>query len=177
MTLSRGSARARGELEITEAIQGLIDKGLTVRSHVVSGWWKDIGKAEDIPEANQLVLSDLEPYNKGRLEECVTATGKIAIDHGAQVKSNCTLRGPLITGKNCQIGPDTYIGPYTSIGDSVTIKGREVENSIILSDTIIECRGRIVDSLVGQGSRVVSREDTLPKGYRLIIGENTFASI
>lgn len=136
-----------------------------------------MGKAENIPEANQLVLSDLEPFNKGRLEESVTATGKIAIDHGTQVKSNCTLRGPLITGKNCQIGPDTYIGPYTSIGDNVTIKDGEVENSIILSDTIVECGGRIVDSLVGQGSRVASREGNLPKGYRLIIGENTFVSI
>jgi len=167
----------RGELEITEAIQRLIDMGLTVRSHVVSGWWKDTGRPEDIFEANQLVLSDLNPFNKGRLESDVTATGRIAIEDGTVVKAKCTLRGPLIIGRNCEIGPETYVGPYTSIGDNVVIKGGEIENSIILSDTVIECGRRIVDSLIGKGSRVVSNEVNLPRGYRLIIGENTFVSL
>jgi len=167
----------RGELEITEAIQGLLDMGLTVRSHVVSGWWKDTGRTEDILEANQLVLSDMRPFNKGTFEENVTATTKIAIEEGALVKSGCTLRGPLIIGRNCQIGPETYIGPYTSIGDNVTIRGGEIENSIILDDSVIECGKRIVDSLVGKGSKVVSSEVNLPKGYRMIIGENSFVSL
>ena len=167
----------RGELEITEAIQRLIDMDLTVRSHVVSGWWKDTGRPGDILEANQLVLSDLNPFNKGRVEGDVTTTGRIAIEDGTVVKTRCTLRGPLIIGGNCEIGPETYVGPYTSIGDNVVIKGGEIENSIILSDTLIECGRRIVDSLIGRGSRVVSNEAILPRGYRLIIGESTFLSL
>jgi len=167
----------RGELEITEAIQRLIDRGLTVRSHLVSGWWKDTGKPEDILEANQLLLSDLNPFNKGRLEGDVTTTGKIAIEEGTVVKTKCTLRGPLIIGRNCEIGPETYIGPYTSIGNNVAIKGGEIENSIVLSDTVIECGKRIVDSLIGKGSTIVSNEVNLPRGYKLIVGENTFVSL
>ncbi len=167
----------RGELEITDAIQRLIDRGLVVRSHVVSGWWKDTGKPEDILEANQLVLSDLSPFNKGKLEGDVVTTGRIAIEEGTVVKTRCTLRGPLIIGRNCQIGPETYIGPYTSIGDNVAIKGGEIENSIILGDTVIECGKRIVDSLVGKGSRVFSNEVNTPRGYKLIVGENTLLGL
>jgi len=167
----------RGELEITEAIQKLIDMGLTVSSHVVSGWWKDTGKPEDILEANQLVLSDLSPFNKGRFEDDVTATGRIAVGDGTMVRTKCTLRGPLMIGRNCEIGPGTYVGPYTSIGDNVVIKGGEIENSMIFDDSVIECGRRIVDSLIGKGSRVVSNETNLPRGYRLIIGENTFIGI
>ena len=167
----------RGELEITDAIQRLLDIGFQVSSHIISGWWKDTGKPEDILEANQFVLSDLSSYNKGRFEDGVVTNGRIAIEDGSVVKSNCTLRGPLTIGRDCEIGPGTYIGPYTSIGDNVVIKGGEIENSIILSDTVIECGKRIIDSLIGKGSRVVSNEIGLPKGYRLIIGENTFLSM
>ena len=167
----------RQELEITDAIQQLMNMGHQVTSHIISGWWKDTGKPEDILEANQFVLSDLTPYNNGKFEEGVVANGKIAIENGAIIKSNCTLRGPLIVGKDSEIGPDTYVGPYTSIGDNVVIKGGEIENSIILSSTTIECGKRIVDSLIGKGSRIVSNERNLPKGYKLIVGENAFLSI
>jgi len=167
----------RGELEITEAIQKLIDMNLSVHSHVVSGWWKDTGRPEDVLEANQLVLSDLEPYNNGRVECGVVATGRIAIGEGTVIKTECTLRGPLIVGRNCDIGPGTYIGPYTSIGDNVVIRGGEIENCIVFADSIIKCDKRIVDSLVGKGSRVVSNEAGAPRGYRLILGENAFVSL
>ncbi|MBS7622850.1 glucose-1-phosphate thymidylyltransferase [Candidatus Bathyarchaeota archaeon] len=163
----------RGELEITDAIQGLLEMGLEVSSHVISGWWKDTGRPEDILEANHLILSDLTSYNKGKLEDEVAVTGKIAIEEGTVIKSKSTLRGPLIIGRDCEVGPCTYVGPYTSIGDNVVIRGGEVENSIVLSNALIDCGKRIVDSLVGRESRVVSNETTLPKGYRLVIGENT----
>jgi glucose-1-phosphate thymidylyltransferase len=167
----------RGELEITDAIQELVSMGLEVSSHIISGWWKDTGKPEDLLEANQFVLSDLTPYNKGWFENDVVTNGKIAIEAETIVKSKCTLRGPLIIGKNCEIGPGTYVGPYTSIGDNVVMKGGEIENSIILSGTIIECGKRIVDSLVGKGSKIISNDTSLPKGYRLVVGENTFLSL
>jgi glucose-1-phosphate thymidylyltransferase len=167
----------RGELEITDAIQELMNMGCDVTSHVIRGWWKDTGKPEDILEANQFVLSDMIPYNKGIFEKDVIASGKIAIENGVVIKPNCTLRGPLIIGKDSKIGPDTYVGPYTSIGDNVVIKGGEIENSIILSNTIVECEKRIVDSLIGNGSKIVSNERNLPRGYKLIVGENTYLSI
>lgn len=151
--------------------------GLEVTSHIISGWWKDTGKPEDLLEANQFVLSDLTPNNKGLLEDGVVVNGKVAIEDGTMVKSNSTLRGPLIIGKDCEIGPGTYLGPYTSIGYNVVIRGGEIENSIVLSDTIIECGKWIVDSLVGKGSNIVSNENGLPKGHRLIVGENTYLSI
>ena len=176
-SIDRLRPSARAELEITDAIQGLLDMGLEVSSHVISGWWKDTGRPEDLLEANQFVLSDLSPYNKASFQDGAVASGKVAIEDGTVIKSNSTIRGPAIIGRNCEIGPETYIGPYTSIGDNVAVKGGEVENSIILSDTVIECGKRIVDSLVGKGSRVVSNAANLPKGYRLIIGENTLLSI
>ena len=128
-------------------------------------------------EANQFVLSDLNPYNTGQFESSVTVNGRIGVDGGTIVRANCTLRGPLVIGRNCEIGPGTYLGPYTSIGDNVVIRGGEIENSIVLSDTIIECGKWIVDSLVGKGSKIVSNEVGLPKGHRLIVGENTYLSI
>jgi glucose-1-phosphate thymidylyltransferase len=167
----------RGELEITEAIQELVNMGLEVRSQIVSGWWKDTGKPEDILEANQLVLSDLEPFDRGSVEEGAIITGKVGVDEGAIIRRGCSVRGPVIMGKNCEIGAEAYVGPYTAIGDNVVIEGGEVENSIIMSDCTIRCGKRVVDSLIGSGSRVVSADVNLPKGYKLIIGENTFISI
>lgn len=167
----------RGELEITEAVQGLMDMGYEVASHVVSGWWKDTGKPEDILEANQLVLSDIRPINRGRLEGDAIVTGKVSIDEGTVIGTGCTIRGPVIIGRNCKLGPETYVGPYSSVGDDVSIRGGEIENSIIVGDTVIECGKRIVNSLIGRNSRIVSADMNLPKGYKLILGENTFISI
>jgi len=167
----------RGELEITEAIQNLIDWKLKVKAHTIKGWWKDTGKPEDLLEANQLILSDLEPLNEGKIEKEVVMTGKVAIGPGTIIRKGCHIRGPTIIGKNCNIGPDTYIGPYTSIGDNATIKGGEIENTIIMNDTIIGCCKRIVDSLIGKNSKIFSADKTLPKGYKLFIGDNTSLSI
>lgn len=167
----------RGELEITEAIQGMMDRGYNVGYRKVSGWWKDTGRPEDVLEANQLVLSELKSFNRGKVEKGVTVSGNVGIGEGTVIRKGCTVRGPVIIGKKCAIGPDTYIGPYTSIGDNVVIKGGEIENTIIVGDAVIECNKRIVDSLIGRNSRIVSADKTLPKGCRLIIGESTFVSI
>jgi glucose-1-phosphate thymidylyltransferase len=163
----------RNELEITDAIQSLLEDGLEVRHHLVRGWWKDTGKPEDILEANQLVLSELSSYNKGTLERDVKASGIICIDEGTAVLSGTTLRGPLIIGRNCKIGPGCYIGPYTSIGDNTVVQGAEVENTIIMGDCRIECEKRIVDSLIGRNTHISDSGNSLPRGSRFIIGENT----
>jgi len=163
----------RNELEITDAIQTLLNDGLEVRHRLVKGWWKDTGLPEDILEANQLVLSELLSYNRGRLEKDVKFSGIVCIGDDTVVRAGTTLRGPLIIGRNCEIGPDAYVGPYTSIGDDTLVRGAEVENTIIVGNCKIECKRRIVDSLIGSNTQISDSENTLPRGSRFIIGENT----
>jgi len=111
----------RGELEITEAIQTLMDWGLKVGYEFVSDWWKDTGRPEDILEANQLFLSDIKLSNLGTVEEDVTLDGKVSIGRGTTIPRGSTVRGPVVIGKNCEIEPEAYVGPYTSIGDGAAI--------------------------------------------------------
>ena len=167
----------RNELEITDAIQTLLDDGLEVRHRLVKGWWKDTGLPEDILEANQLVLSELSSYNRGRLEKDVKVSGIVCVGEGTVVRAGTTLRGPLIIGKGCEIGPDAYVGPYTSIGDNTIIRAAEVENTIIVGNSKIECKRRIVDSLIGSNTQISDSENSLPRGSRFIIGENTIICI
>jgi len=164
----------RNELEITDAIQTLLNDGLEVQHRIVKGWWKDTGLPDDILEANQLVLSELSSYNRGRLEERVKISGIVCIGDGTVIRAGTTLRGPLIIGNNCEIGPDAYVGPYTSIGDNTLVRGAEVENTIIVGDCKVECKRRIVDSLIGRNTQIIDSASNLPRGSRFIIGENTF---
>ena len=163
----------RNELEITDAIQILIDDGLEVRHRLVKGWWKDTGLPEDILEANQLVLSELSSYNRGRLERDVQVSVLACVGEGTVVHEGTTLRGPLIIGKGCEIGPDAYIGPYTSIGDNTLVRGAEIENTIIVGNCKIECKRRIVDSLIGRNTQISDSPNSLRRGSRFVIGENT----
>jgi glucose-1-phosphate thymidylyltransferase len=164
----------RNELEITDAIQALIDDRLEVRHRLVKGWWKDTGRPEDILEANQLVLSELASYNKGTVRQDVQVSGVVCIDSGTAVHTGTTLRGPLVIGKNCEIGPEAYIGPYSSIGDNTIIRCAEIENTIVVGDCRIQCKKRIVDSIIGRNTHITDSASTLPSGSRFIIGENTF---
>jgi glucose-1-phosphate thymidylyltransferase len=162
----------RNELEITEAIDGIRTNYQRVEAIKVKGWWKDTGKPEDILVANHLVLEEIEPSAEGCSEDDVIIRGRVRIGQDTVVKSGTVIRGPVIIGRQCVIGPDTYIGPYTSIGDKCTIIGGEIESSIVIENTHIECKQKIVDSLIGGGSRIISSNDRLPKGYRFVIGEN-----
>ncbi|MBM4237658.1 MAG: glucose-1-phosphate thymidylyltransferase [Euryarchaeota archaeon] len=162
----------RNELEITDAIDGLMRTG-RVKARLVRGWWKDTGKPEDILMANHLVLETLERRNEGTLDEDVRLIGRVSIGRGTSVKRGSVIRGPVMIGENCLIGPDTYIGPYTSIGDGTTIINGEIESSIVIGGAYIDCGKKIVDSLIGAGCRITSSEDALPKGCRFIIGENS----
>ncbi|MCK4497311.1 MAG: glucose-1-phosphate thymidylyltransferase, partial [Candidatus Aenigmarchaeota archaeon] len=139
-------------------------------------WWKDTGKPEDILEANRLVLDDIEPMNKGKTEDEVSIHGRVSIDEGTVIKKGSVIKGPVIIGKSCGIGPNTYIGPYTSIGDKTTIRNGEIEDSIVLGESEIDCKRKIVGSLIGKNSTIKSY-DKLPHGNRLIIGENTILEI
>jgi glucose-1-phosphate thymidylyltransferase len=138
----------RGELEITDAIQRLIDGGLRVDPHVVRGWWKDTGKVEDILEANRLILDDLEERIDGDLVDA-RVDGRVVVEAGARLE-RATVRGPAIVGARSRIS-DAYVGPYTAIGEDVSIVRAEVEHSIILSSSSVEdLQGRMEASLVGR---------------------------
>jgi glucose-1-phosphate thymidylyltransferase len=165
----------RGELEITDAIQELLNTELKVDSHIVKGWWKDTGKPEDVLDANHLILDVLESENYGEVEDGAKISGRVSIGERTVIKANSVIRGPVIIGENCHI--DAYIGPYTAIGDNTKIIGGEIESSIVVGDAIIECNERIVDSLIGNHSNIVSKENSLPRGHRFIIGENSVVNL
>ena len=119
---------------------------------------KDTGKPEDLLEANQLVLQDLERKNEGTGEESATIHGKVSIGRGTIIHCRTTIRGPPIVGDHCTLGPNTYIGPYTSIGDTVTIRNTEMENSIIMKGAHIDRGRRIVGSLIRREVKILGVE-------------------
>jgi glucose-1-phosphate thymidylyltransferase len=164
----------RGELEITDAIQALVDRGLRVDPHIVHGWWKDTGQVQDMLEANQLILDDLDERIEGELVDS-RVEGRVVIAAGARLE-RATVRGPAIVGGGTQI-TDAYIGPYTAIGDDVTISKAELEHSIVLSgSSIADLEYRIEASLIGKNVRI-GRGPALPKAYRFVVGDNADVQI
>jgi glucose-1-phosphate thymidylyltransferase len=160
----------RGELEITEALQGLLNTGHKVGYKFVTGWWKDTGTVEDILEANRLVLDDIKKKVEGMVEEKTSIQGRVAVGKETIIKRGALLRGPAIIGTNTTIGENVYVGPYTSIGNNVVIERGELENSIIMDDCHVEIDGKITDSLIGGGTALTTNKKS-PKGYRLVVGE------
>jgi glucose-1-phosphate thymidylyltransferase len=159
----------RGELEITDAIQTLVDRGLRVDPHIVHGWWKDTGQVEDMLEANRLILDDLEERIDGELVDS-RVEGRVVIEAGARLE-RATVRGPAIVGRGSRI-TDAYIGPYTAIGDEVEIVKAELEHSIVLSrSSIADLEYRIEASLIGRNVRI-GRGPALPRAYRFVVGDN-----
>ncbi|EMA44822.1 glucose-1-phosphate thymidylyltransferase [Halococcus saccharolyticus] len=171
--IERLSPSWRGELEITDAIQALLDGGHTIDSHVVGGWWKDTGKPEDVLEANRLVLEDVRPSIDGRIEDGADVTGRVDLAESAVIEAGAVVRGPTTIAANSVIGSDTYVGPYTSIGPGSTIRAAHIENSVVIGEAEIETRGTIVDSLIGRRAVVGSAADLRPEGHRLVVGENS----
>jgi glucose-1-phosphate thymidylyltransferase len=163
----------RGEFEITEAIQLLMDNGYKVGYRFVKGWWKDTGTPEDILEANRLVLDDLEPQVEGEVEDKTSLQGRVFIGEGSIVKRGALIRGPCVIGRKTIIESEVFIGPYTSIGNNVVLKRGEIENSIIMDNCLIDVNERIVDSLIGPHSETLSGSNNKPVGKRFIIGEGS----
>lgn len=161
----------RGELEITEAIQKLIDDRRAVRSEVVRGWWKDTGQLADMLEANRLVLEELESSVEGEVDAESKLEGRVVVEAGAKL-TRSVVRGPAVIGAGAEI-EDAYIGPYTSVGDGVRICRAEVEHSIILSDSVVEDLGtRMEASLLGRNVKL-TRSAGLPKTLRLLVGDRS----
>jgi glucose-1-phosphate thymidylyltransferase len=163
----------RGELEITDAIQMLLDDGHRIDSRVVTGWWKDTGKPKDIIEANRLVLEDVDPRAEGYIDEGVETSGRIDMAESSRIESGAVVRGPVTLGAGTTVKAGTYVGPFTSIGANSTLETIHIENSVVVGDTNITASGRIVDSLIGRGTNVESADELLPEGHRLVVGENS----
>jgi glucose-1-phosphate thymidylyltransferase len=164
----------RDELEITDAIQTLVDRGLRVDPHIVDGWWKDTGQVRDMLEANRLILDDLDERIDGDLVDC-QVEGRVVIEKGARLERS-TVRGPAMIGADSQL-TDAYIGPYTAIGDNVTIENAELEHSIVMSGShISKLDYRIEASLIGKNV-TIGRGPPLPKAYRFVVGDNADVQI
>jgi glucose-1-phosphate thymidylyltransferase len=166
---------ARGELEITDAIDTLIESDRRVESHIVRGWWKDTGRLEDMLEANRLVLEDIEPRIDGELDSESRVEGRVAIEKGAKLERT-VVRGPAIIGAGTRL-TDSYIGPYTAIDRDVVITGSEVEHSIVLAGSSIrDLHARMEASLLGKNVSL-SRSEGMPKTLRFLVGDNADISI
>ena len=163
---------ARGELEITDAIQLLLEQTHNVGYQTVQGWWKDTGTPEDILEANRLVLDELKPETQGKIENHASVQGRVSTARGSTIKKGALIRGPAVIGHDTVIESHVYIGPYTSIGNNCTIKKGEIENSIIMDNCTINVDERITDSIIGPHSQLTSSKSR-PHGKKFILGERT----
>ncbi len=166
---------ARGELEITDTIQRLIDHGKRVESRTVSGWWKDTGRLEDMLEANRLVLEDSVRRIDGELDESSKVEGRVVIEAGARLERS-VVRGPAVIGPDARIA-DAYVGPYTAIARGVVVERSEVEHSILLEGShVVDLPARMEASLLGRNVHL-SSSDGLPKTLRMIVGDNAEITI
>ncbi|MBI5794323.1 glucose-1-phosphate thymidylyltransferase [Candidatus Uhrbacteria bacterium] len=170
---------ARGEYEITDVITWYIQNA-KIGHEEITGWWKDTGTPDALIEGNALIMDDM-----GREEFCVHCDvpmetqiqGMVTIGKGSRVGPDCLIRGPVVIGEDCEI-TNSYIGPYTAIGNRVKIRNAEVEHSIVFAGATIDTTRRIVNSLIGQDATLVDSQRTHPKtGHHLIIGDNSFVEL
>lgn len=161
----------RGELEISDAHQYLLEKRYQISFSEITGWWKDTGKVIDLLEANRLILENLKATVSGDVDDQSTVTGNVTIGKGSTI-TNSVLRGPIIVGKNVKIC-DAYIGPNTSIADGCRIIASEVEYSILMDNSkIVDVHVRMESSLLGHGVEII-QSSTRPKTHRFMIGDQS----
>jgi glucose-1-phosphate thymidylyltransferase len=162
---------ARGELEISDAHTWLIERGLKVGFTEITGWWKDTGKPTDLLEANRLVLDNIEPHIDVEINKQSDVAGRVVVEKGSQI-INSKIRGPVIIGKDCII-ENSYIGPYTSLGDRTMVRNSEIEYSIILRECkIISVGIRIEGSILGNDVEIVEANGK-PRVHRFMIGDQS----
>ena len=165
---------ARGELEITDALQQLIDQGSIVRSTVITGYWKDTGNVTDMLEVNRSVLETLEPANEGTVDAESEIIGRVRIERGATV-TRSRIVGPAVIGAGTTV-TNSYVGPSTSVADDCVIDGSELEFSIVLAGSSIEGVGRIEASLIGRNTQV-TRAGRTPRAHRFVLGDHSRVQI
>ena len=159
----------RGELEITDAIQWLIDQGHVVRMEILTGWWIDTGKLTPLLEANRLILERIETRIDGSVDDDSVIDGRVIVEAGAQI-INSTIRGPVAIGAGAVI-VDSFIGPFSAIGAGCEVRHSEVEHSVIMENSQIIDIPRLEDSLIGSDA-VVSRTKRKPRAVRLMVGDH-----
>jgi len=165
----------RGELEITDAIQYLIDKGYKVYPYIHEGWWIDTGKMEDMLEANRLILETIEPRIEGTVDAESKVNGKVVIEKDAEIIRS-TVRGPAIIGERTRV-INAYIGPYTSIYHDCLIADCEIEHSILMENCkVVDIHHRIEDSLIGRNVEIV-RSPIKPRAYKMVLGDHSKVGI
>lgn len=161
---------AKGEYQITDAIQRLIESGGTVAAQTVQGWWKDTGKPEDILDANRLLLMQLSCRSEGRIEES-ELVGEVVVGAGSVIRGS-TVFGPVLIGENVVL-EEAFIGPYTTIGDGVTVRNAELEYAVVGAGTTIEgIKNRIQGSLIGEQVELMGRRGR-PSTHKLVIGDKS----
>ncbi|HEY9676683.1 MAG TPA: glucose-1-phosphate thymidylyltransferase [Drouetiella sp.] len=162
----------RGELEITDAIQQLINTGHHVDSHILKSWWLDTGKKDDMLEANRVVLDEMTDVSMlGTADSGSRISGRVHVGKGSTLK-NCIVRGPAMIGDDCII-EDSYVGPFTSIGDGARVSHAEIEHCILREHCkIVDFNGRIEDSLIGVNVEL-TRSASKPIAFRLMIGDDS----
>jgi len=164
------SPSARGELEITDAIQWLVDQGLRVRHEILQGWWIDTGKKDPLLESNRLVLDTITARIEGSIDEQSSIEGRVVIEPGAEIVRS-TVRGPTIIGERTRV-VDSYIGPYTSVASDCEIVDSELEHSVLLDRSRVISAGRVTDSLIGRDAEVV-RSEAAPHATRVMLGDHS----
>jgi glucose-1-phosphate thymidylyltransferase len=165
---------ARGELEITDAIQWLLDQGHRVRHEILDGWWIDTGKKDPLLHCNRLVLDTIEPRLDGQLDGSSRVEGRVVVEAGA-VLQNSVVRGPAVIGARTKL-VDTYVGPYTSIAEDCELIDAEIEHSVVLEQSRIVGVHHIHDSLLGREVEV-TRSGDRPKATRLMLGDHSRADL
>jgi glucose-1-phosphate thymidylyltransferase len=165
----------RGELEITDAIQKMIDSGRKVRSFILHGWWLDTGKKDDMLEANRVVLDDLLKRDVlGKIDDKSHVAGRVEIRKGAQI-INSRVRGPVSIAERCRI-INSFIGPYTSIGAGTVIEDSSLEHSVILEDCYIKRVERLEDSIIGRACKVLNNEGNF-RQKKLFLGDDAVVEL
>ena len=166
---------SRGELEITDALQLLMDKGNTIAYDTVTGWWKDTGTPEDIIHANRLVLDSIGTEDQFLVEKDISTKDNIIIGSNTKISQDSSIIGPAIIGKNCKIESGVRLGPYVSIGDGCTLENCSVENSIIMENCMIDAQVNLVSSIIAHSSHICG--NTISKKSQFLLGERTYLKL
>jgi len=160
----------RGELEITDTIQQLIDSSKKVRSHILTGWWLDTGKKDDLLEANRIVLDEFMKRNlRGEIDAASQVAGRVEVGEGTSIE-NSVIRGPVSIAEECQV-KNAFIGPFTSIGAGTVIEHSSIEHSVILEKCSIRNIERLSDCVIGRCTMVTRRGDNF-KTTTLFVGDD-----
>ena len=162
----------RGELEITDALQLLMDKGNTIAYDTVTGWWKDTGTPDDIIHANRLVLDSIGTEEQFLTEKDASIKDNIIIGNNTEISHDSSIIGPVIIGKNCKIGNAVRLGPYVSIGDNCILENCNIENSILMKDCKVNAKVNLSSSIIAHSSQIDGGHDVITKSH-FLLGERT----